>query len=426
MFDFANSSYTTVIVTVVYAIIFPQIIVGDAPEYTRGNLLWSVALSLSYFVVVLTAPVLGAIMDFSASKKRFLFASYILTVIASAALYFVGPGNVTLGMILILLSNLGFASGESFASSFLPDLGPQEELGKISGFAWGLGYAGGLISTAIVIFGLGELRAENFENLRWVGPVTGAFFLFAAIPTFVFLRERGTGQPLPAGSNYVSIGIERTMRTLKDIRDFRDLTMFLVSLFFSQAGLNIVISFAFIYGAQIIKWQPSTMIFMFIITQVTAAAGAIFFGFIQDRMGAIRTYLLTLLLWILAVVLIFLTHDLTEALNDWLGTRLLAEQVFLGVGSIAGLGLGATQSAGRAMVGIFSPESKSGEFFGFWGFSGKLSAIPGILGLGVLQSFIGLQRAILFTAVLFFIGILFALFVHEERGKATARNHEGD
>lgn len=426
MFDFANSSYTTVIVTVVYAIIFPQIIVGDGPDFSRGNLLWSIALSLSYFVVVLTAPVLGAIMDFSASKKRFLFASYILTVVGSTCLYFVTPGDVTLGVILILVSNLGFASGESFASAFLPDLGPQEELGKISGFAWGLGYAGGLLCTAIVIFGLGELTLENFSNLRWVGPITGNFFLVAAIPTFLLLRERGSAQTLPDGHNYVTIGIERTMRTIRSIGTFRDLSTFLASLFFSQAGLNIVISFAFIYGAQIIKWQPSTMILMFIITQVTAAAGAIFFGIIQDRMGAIRTYLLTLLLWIVAVLLIFFTPDLTQIVNRVLGLHLLTEQVFLGVGSLAGLGLGATQSAGRAMVGMFSPESKSGEFFGFWGFSGKLSAIPGILGLGVLQSFIGLQKAILFTAVLFLAGILIALLVNEERGKTAARTHEGD
>lgn len=178
MFDFANSSYTTVIITVVFCIIFPKIIVGDGPEYRLGNLLWSISLSISYLIVLLTAPLFGAIMDYTGLKKKFLFGSYILTVIATASLYFVGPGDIILGMLLIILSNVGFSYSESFVSSFLPDLGPPEDLGKISGYAWGLGYFGGLISVAVVIFGLsaGVYTTENFQNLRLVGPVTGLFF----------------------------------------------------------------------------------------------------------------------------------------------------------------------------------------------------------------------------------------------------------
>ena len=137
MFDFANSSYTTVIVTVVFSVIFPRLIVGDGPEYRQGNLLWSVALSVSYGLVVLTAPVLGAIMDFRAAKKRFLFGSYLLTVAATALLYFASPGQVWLAVVLVVISNYGFSVGESFTSSFLPDLGPTEELGKISGIRLG-------------------------------------------------------------------------------------------------------------------------------------------------------------------------------------------------------------------------------------------------------------------------------------------------
>jgi len=164
MFDFANSSYTTVIITVVFCIIFPKIIVGDGPEYRLGNLLWSTSLSISYLIVLLTAPLFGAIMDYTGLKKKFLFGSYILTVIATASLYSVGPGDIILGMLLIILSNVGFSYSESFVSSFLPNLGPPEDLGKISGYAWGLGYFGGLISAAVVIFGLsaGVYTMENF------------------------------------------------------------------------------------------------------------------------------------------------------------------------------------------------------------------------------------------------------------------------
>lgn len=429
MFDFANSSYTTVIVTVVYAIVFPQIIVGDAPEYRMGNLLWSIGLSLSYVIVVATAPILGAIMDFSASKKKFLFASYLFTILLTAALFFVRPGDVWLGVTLLVLSNYGFAAGESFAGAFLPDLGPPEDLGKISGFAWGIGYFGGLVSTALVLAliepGGGPTNPDN-PSLPFIGPVTAAFFLLAGIPTFLLLKERGTAQTLPAGETMFKIGFHRLFATLKEIGDFRDLTMFLASLFFSQAGLYVVISFAFIYGAQVIHWSAGAMAMMFIITQFTAAGGAILFGLLQDRIGSIRTYMMTLVLWIVAVALIYGTNDLTAWINETFAKDYKAESVFLFIGCLAGLGLGATQSAGRAIVGIFSPESKSGEFFGFWGQSSKLSAIVGVLGTGLLQNMIGLQKAILFTVVLFILGMIVSFYVNEARDRKMAAEHEGE
>lgn len=426
MFDFANSSYTTVIITVVFSVIFPKIIVGDAPEYRMGNFYWSLALSISYLIVVITAPLFGAIMDFSASKKKFLFFSYLLTVIMTSSLYFVNIGDIWFAILLIILSNLGFAAGESFVSSFLPDLGPQEDLGKISGFAWGLGYFGGLLSTAIVIFGLGPLTLENYPNLKFVGPITGLFFLVAGIPTFLFLKERGIPKPLPEGKNYFQIGLERILQTLKEINDFKDLMIFFISLFFSQAGLSIVISFAFIYGDQIIQWKSSTMIFMFVITQFTAAAGAFVFGLLQDKIGSLKTYIYTLVLWILSIFSIYFTNEFTIWINKIFSSEFKSETIFLFVGCLAGLGLGATQSAGRTIVGIFSPASKSGEFFGFWGLAGKLSSIFGIFGLGVLQSIFGLKQAVLFTALLFVISILIAWKVDEEKGKQSAIEHEGE
>jgi MFS transporter, UMF1 family len=426
MFDFANSSYTTVIISVVYCIIFPRIIVGDGPEFRTGNLLWSIALSLSYLVVLLSAPLCGAIMDFSASKKKFLFASTILTVAASAALYFVFPGDVVFGMLCIILSNIGFSLSESFVSSFLPHLGPPGDLGKISGYAWGLGYFGGLSSTAIVLFGLGALAPDNFSNLRWVGPITGAFFLVASIPTFLWLQEHGAPKTLPEGSHYLTTGLRRMKKTLADIRDYRDLVMLLVSFLFSYAGLSIVISFAFIYGDQVIHWTEAAQLIMFVLTQLTAAAGAFIFGFVQDAWGAKKTYALTLVTWVCTIVLIVEVDGITRSLNNLFAVSLDAQTLFLVIGSVAGLSLGATQSSCRALVGLFSPQSKSGEFFGLWGLSGKLAAIVGLLGLGLLQSEFGLKKAILVCAAFFVVAIGLNTFVDEKRGRLTALEHEGD
>jgi UMF1 family MFS transporter len=414
MFDFANSSYTTVIITVVYAVVFPKVIVGDAPEFRRGNLLWSLALAATYLLVVLVAPLLGAVMDYRAAKKRFLFASYLLTIAATAALGLAGPGAVGLAMALLVVSNFGFATGESFVASFLPDLGPKEALGKISGLAWGLGYVGGLASTMAVLASVGDLVPENAERLRAVGPITAGFFLVAAIPTFVFLKERGVARELPAGQTLVGVGTVRLRETLADLPRLRDLAMFMASLFFAMAGLGIVISFAFIYGDQVIRWKPSTQVAMFVLTNLSAAAGALIFGLIQDRWGNLRTYRLTLLVWLVAVVGIHQTPALSSA------TGLSAEHVYLGVGTIAGLCLGSTQSAGRTVVAVLSPPGRTGEMFGFWGMAGKLAAAVGLVLLGVLQSAFGLQNAILLCALLFGAAYVVAGRVDERRGLAAA------
>ncbi len=415
MFDFANSSYTTVIITVVYAVVFPKVIVGDAPDYRQGNLLWSLALAATYLIVVVTAPLFGAVMDFRAQKKKFLFASWLGTIAATAALGLAGPGDVALAMVLLVLSNFGFASGESFVASFLPELAPKEALGKISGLAWGLGYVGGLASTMGVLAAVGELVPENAERLRLVGPLTALFFGLAAIPTFLFVKERGAARALPPGESLLSVALGQLRATVRALPALRDLAMFLASLFFAMAGLGIVISFAFIYGDQVIRWQASTQIAMFVLTNLSAAVGALVFGIIQDRFGNMRTYRLTLVIWVVAVVGIHQTPSLSTA------TGLSAEHVYLGVGSVAGLCLGATQSAGRTVVAVLSPASKTAEMFGFWGMVSKLAAALGLVGLGALQSAFGLQSAILLCALLFAAAFFLAGRVDERRGVVAAQ-----
>jgi MFS transporter, UMF1 family len=426
MFDFANQAYTLLIITVVFGDLFTRVIVGDrGDDYRLGNLLWSIGLSTSYLMVVFAAPLLGAIMDFSASRKRFLFASYLLTIVATTALYFVAPGYVVLGVLLLILSNFGYAVGESFIASFLPGLGPPEELGKISGFGWALGYVGGLVSAGFVLVYLGEVSAENFERIRWVGPFAAFFFLVAAIPTFVWLRERGTGQLLPAGASYLTMGVGRLRGTLRELASFRDLATLLGSIFFTMAGVYIVITFAFIYGAQVIGWDEGVRQLMFIVVQIFAAAGAFGFGMLQDRIGAKVTYLGTLILWIVAIGAIWGTPFLAAGAESYLGLSWEAQYVFLFAGCLAGLSLGSSQSAGRTLVAILSPEGKAAEFFGFWGVASKLAAVFGVLGLGVLQSWFGLQSAILFCAALFAVAVVVGSAVDQERGRRRAESYEG-
>lgn len=421
MFDFANQAFTLLIVTVIFGELFTTVIVGDrGDDYRLGNLLWSVAISTSYLLVVISAPLYGAIMDFSASKKRFLFASYLLTVVSTAMLYFVAPGYILLGMLLLVVSNYAYSVGESFIASFLPELGPSRDLGAISGFGWALGYIGGLFAAGFTLAFLGDATADNFDRIRWVGPFAAAFFLVAAIPTFIWLKERGTPRALPAGKTYFSAGMQRLYTTWRELQQFRDLSVFLISVLFAMAGISIIITFAFIYGAQVIGWDESVRNIMFIVVQITAAAGALGFGFLQDRLGAKFTYQCTLGLWVLAILAIWATPALTEAINTTFRVDWQAQHLFLFVGCLAGLSLGSSQSASRALVGILAPASKAGEFYGFWGLTNKLAGVIGILGLGLLQAAVGLQASILFCAALFIIAMLICISVSQSRGQAMA------
>ncbi|MDF1613375.1 MFS transporter [Desulfurivibrio dismutans] len=428
MFDFANQAYTLLIITVVFGDLFTTVIVGDrGDDYRLGNLLWSLALATSYFLVVLAGPVCGAVMDYTASKKRFLFASYLITVAATALLVLVTPGAIVLALVLIIVSCFAYSIGENFIASFLPELGPPEDLGKISGFGWALGYLGGLAAAAFTLAFLGNATAENFDRIRWVGPFAAGFFLIAALPTFLWLQERGTPQPRPPGQSYLELGLQRTAATLRAITQFRDLAIFLLSLFFAMAAIYIIISFTFIYGAQVIGWDERTRNLMFIVVQLTAAAGALGFGFLQDRLGAKPMYQITLLLWVLAIIAIWGTPQLTAWLNHRFGLSWEVQHLFLVVGCLAGVSLGATQSASRTLVGIFSPAGKSAEFFGFWGLTNKLAGMLGIAALGLLQTLVGLQKSILLCAFLFIMALVICLPVNQARGRAAAgqwHNHQ--
>ncbi|PJZ69884.1 MFS transporter [Leptospira perolatii] len=428
MFDFANSSYTTVIITVVYARVFAELIVpptgNPANPHEEGNFLFAIALAFSYLLVVITAPVFGAITDYSAKKKSFLFWSYISCVISTSALWLVvAPGRWELAFLLIILSNFFFASGENFASSFLPFLGPKDELGKISGYAWGIGYFGGLASVFLVKTLLGDVSIANFDAMRYVGPITGVFFLIGGIPTFVLLKEYHPGTKRPEGLSYLKIGFDRVSNTIRDINQFKDMGIYLLSLFFAMAALGIVISFAFIYGAQEIKINGEQEAILFILLQLFAAVGAVIFGYVQDRTGALKTFNITLLLWVVCLLLIYWVREITVILNT-LGLNITVQWTFVAVGTIAGTGVGATQSASRAIIGIFAPESKSGEFFGLWGLSGKVAAAFGLVAVGILQTIFDLRNSFLVVSVFFFISLIINLKVSEKRGIEHAREYE--
>ncbi len=181
------------------------------------------------------------------------------------------------------------------------------------------------------------------------------------------------------------MGWQRMRDTWVDVQQFRDLRQLLISVFFSMAGIAVIVSFAFIYGAQVIQWDDTVRTYMFIVVQITAAIGAIGFGILQSRIGAKLTYQLSQGLWVFAILAIWLTPDVTELVNTFMDSDWQAQHVFLMAGCMAGLSLGSAQSAGRALVGVLTPPDKSAEFFGLWGTSAKLAAVFGIMGIGICK-----------------------------------------
>jgi UMF1 family MFS transporter len=402
MFDFANSSYTTVIVSVAFGIYFTRLVAPPG----RGDSLWGLAILCGNLFVLLLSPIVGAVADDSGRKKLFLAVTYATCILGTALLYFVVPGRVGLGLLLFVISFVGFSFGENLAGAFLPEISTPKNIGRISGFGWGLGYFGGLACLLLVKpFLNGGFTAANLANLRLAWPVTALFFLIAALPTFLFLRERaprGTG----SAAEYIRAGFRRIAATASSVRHFSELVKFLTVFFIYSMGLTSVIAFAGIYAERTLGFTPGELVGLFMVLQLSSAGGAFFFGWIQDRLGASRTIQITLVLWILVSIGTYFCTTKT---------------LFWGIGLAAGLGIGSLQSASRGLVGLFSPPEKSGEFFGFWGLSGKSAYMLGPFLFGLMSTASGSQRVAMLSTIVFFIaGLVGMSFVDEKRGQAEA------
>lgn len=410
MFDFANSGYTTVVLTAIFNAYFVSVI---AAESGSGNatLLWTIAIASANGLVLLSAPMIGAIADYSGAKKRFLFVSTVACVTFTSLLAFTGPGDIALAMVLVILSSMAFFSGENLVAAFLPEISPQNHMGRISAYGWTLGYVGGLLVLGLCLAYVSFAEAAGHSAQDYV-PVTllivAACFGLASLPTFLVLKERATARTRPAGQSYLAIGFGRLRHTWQHARRYQDLFHFLLALTVFQCGINTVVILAAVYAQEVMGFTTRDTITLILVVNITAAIGAHVFGRLQDSLGSRRILILTLLVWLGASLLAFFA---TDRLTFWL------------VANLVGIALGSSQSASRALVGLFSPPRHSGEFFGLWGLATKLAAIIGPLSYGFITwASHGNQRlALLSTSLFFVLGLLLLLRVDEQRGIAAAR-----
>jgi len=411
MYDFANSGYTTVVLTAVFNAYFVGVVAGNGADKSgAATLLWTVAMAITNLLVLASAPVLGAIADHGAHKKRFLAITTVGCVLFTAALGFVGRGDVALGMTLVILASLMFASGENFIAAFLPEIAGQEDMGRISGYGWSLGYLGGLLVLGMCLVYIQWAQSHGAAAEQYVPVtmwITAVMFALAALPTFIWLRERAVPQKLATHENYIRIGFARVHHTLAHARHYRDLFRFLVTLAVYYCGINAVIVLAAIYAQEVMGFSMQENIMLILVVNVTAAVGALAFGLVQDRLGSVLTLAITLVIWIGALVLAYFVQSRA---GFWV------------VANLVGISLGSSQSAGRALVGQFSPPERSAEFFGLWGLAGKLAAVVGplVYGLVTYLSHGNHRQALLSTCGFFIVGLLMLLTVNERRGRAAA------
>jgi UMF1 family MFS transporter len=399
MYDFANSAYTTVVITAVFSAYFVGVVAEKQPWATFA---WTAALSVSYAAILITGPLLGAWADAHAAKKPLLLATTVGCVLFTALLYYAGPGAIAASLALLVLSNYFFGAGENLIAAFLPELADSRAMGRVSGWGWSFGFVGGLLALGLCLFYL-TLDSEKLasQTVPVTMLITAAFFAIAAMPTFLILRERALPQPRMENP------WARVRETIRHAYRYPDLRRFLVCLLFYQAGITAVVALAAIYAEQAMKFTTQQTIVLILLVNITAAIGAFGFGYLQDAIGHVRAVALTLVGWIVMVLIAGFTES---ALGFWVAAN------------IAGLCMGSSQAAGRAIVGYLAPPARLAEFFGLWGLAVKAASIFGPLTYGaVTWIFAGNHRLGIFVTGLYFvIGLVLLRKIDVERGRAAA------
>ncbi len=427
LYDFGNSAYAAVVLLAIYSAYFQGEVVGG-PE---GSRLWGYAIGIAMLFVAITAPILGTIADFSGAKKRFLLIYTTISCIFTAALFFVGTGDVVMGMIFFIIAEIGYRSSQVFYNALLPEIASEEDIGRVSGNGWAIGSAGGILCLVIILVLITTIGGNFVVRLSFI--ITAIYFALSAIPLFLWLRERAEPQPLPEGENYLSVAFSRLGKTFRAVRQYREFLKFMLAFLIYNDGIIMALDFAAILGAVLYGMEQEQLIIFMIIVQATSVAGAYVFGILTDRISAKRSLIISLMLMISAVIWMFY--------NDALAGVLYKDSItgFFYIGALAGFALTGVQSVSRTSVGMFTPAGKSAEFYGFFAIAGRTSsfigpAVYGLLAAELAYFFIeqgqaptvaeaqGLRYALISIIAFLGIGLLLLAFVNERKARQQALN----
>ena len=420
LYDFGNSAYASVVLLAVYSAYFQGTVVGGR----EGSRLWGIAVGVAMLVVAVTAPILGTIADYSGAKKRFLFFYTVVACVFTSLLFFAEPGRVFIGMAFFIIAEIGYRSAQVFYDGLLPEIAAPEEMGRISGYGWAVGTAGGIICLLIVLPMVVLIKVDGTVVVRSTLVVTAVFFALSAIPLFLWLPERAKKQTLPPGDNYLTLAFKRLRKTIGTAKDFREFIKFMVAFLIFNDGVIMALDFAAIIGAVLFGMDQQDLIVFVIIVQVANTVGAYVFGLWVDRYGGKRSLVVSIVIMIAVIIWMYFNKTQTG---------------FYLIGVVAGFAMAGTQSVSRTMVAMFSPPGKSAEFYGFFAVAGRTSSFIGPTVYGFIAAEVALwyerqglavelaeqsgQRlAILSIAVFFVAGLALLYFVNEEKAKHAAAN----
>lgn len=387
LFDFANSSYSAVIASVVFPVYYAAQIVGN--QSGQGDLWWGRAVSLSMAVVAVTSPFVGGIADLGGIRKRLLFAYTALCIAMVASLSFLQKGMVLEGFLLVTLANIGMEGGLVFYNSFLNEITEKEYQGRVSAWGFAVGYAGSIISLLLAML----LVKKGYFSGVWL--IVAGFFAVFSVPAFLYLPpdNRSSLKVRHAAAE----GFRYAWSTFRKIWSGKESRRFLIAYLVYEDGVNTVIVFSSIFAATTLGFKAVELVGLYLIVQVTALLGAFMMARPIDYWGPRKVVSLSLFLW--AIVSIFAYFVQTKA-------------HFLLIASIAGLALGVVQAATRAFFAQFVPQGCESEYFGVYALVGKSSAVIGPLLFGYISSTFGSQRPAILSVVLFFLaGLIIIRFV---------------
>ncbi len=392
LYDWANSAFSAVIVTFVFATYFSQ---GIAVDPVTGTAQWGWAMTISALIAAFLGPTLGAVADAGGRRKPWIFAFTWLCVITTALLWFSAPSPdwVLYTLVLIVIASLGLDMAGVFYNAMLNDLAPPERLGRLSGWAWGLGYFGGLSCLVIALFAFVQtdtplfgLNKDVAEHVRATGPLVAVWLALFSLPLFLLTPDR----PAAGGSVWgaVTQGLGRLRRTLSNIGRYRTVARFLLARMLYIDGLNTLFAFGGIYAAGTFGMELADVITFGILLNVTGGIGAFAFAWLDDFLGPKKVILIALIGLMFCGLAAVITTSVT---------------VFWIIGGLLGLFVGPTQAASRTLMAKLAPLDQQTQMFGLYALSGKVTAFLGPFILGTVTLWADSQRAGMATILIFFI-----------------------
>ncbi|MCX6133213.1 MAG: MFS transporter [Ignavibacteriales bacterium] len=399
LFDFGNTAYSVIIVTVIYSTYFTSQVAGG------NELLWGLTVSLSMILAAAIAPPLGVAADFLRNKKQFLLLFTLACVVSTALMFFVKPGMILLGMVLFIIANVGFEGGIVFYDAFLPSITSRRSYGRVSGYGFAMGYLGALVVLFIVNLMLPDaLDPDYLFYVRLSFVTAAAFFFLFSLPMFIWVPEPFVkGEKPPA---IIRTGFRQAAQTFRELfieRKHPSIARFLIAFFLYNDAILTIIAFAAIFAKKMLSMSDKDTIVFFAIVQTSAVIGSFLFGFLTDKFGPKKTISVTLVLWIIITVGAYFVTTVSAFYIVALG---------------AGAAIGSSQSASRSLMALLTPKEREAEFFGFYdGLCGKASAVVGPFVYGVIARLTDQRVAVLFISLFFIAGLVLLQGVSEPERK---------